>query len=174
MSPVSSASRQEARAGYRDNPKEAAADANVEVNFQCLDARFMDLRQRFDAVLCLYDVVGSFPDDTENKRLLETAVRHLNDGGPAAISVMNLELTDRIAKRRADVGADASVLLSLQASSTMQDTGNIWNPEYFVLDNKTGVVFRLERFSLENELSLETIVRDKRYRCDSAWKKDPV
>ena len=143
----------------------AAAEADgVQVEFLHCDVRRQDLGARFDAVVCLYDVVGSFPNDEDNEAIVLSISRHLVDGGRAAISVMNLELADCLATTKADVAADPSVLLNLHPSTTMQDSGNIWNPQYLLLDPKTGLVYRRERFGLGDELPLEVIVRDRRYR----------
>jgi hypothetical protein len=74
------------------------------------------------------------------------------------------ELTECLATAKADVAANPSALLNLHPSTIMQDSGNIWDPRYFILDPKTGLVYRRERFGLSHELPIEVIVRDRRYR----------
>ena len=45
----------------------------------------------------------------------------------------------------------------------MQDSGKIFNPDFFVLDTKNKVVYRKECFNEGSDLPEEMIVRDRRY-----------
>ena len=45
----------------------------------------------------------------------------------------------------------------------MQQTGNIFNPENFIIDKKSKLVFRKEMFKGDGFLDSEYIIRDKRY-----------
>src|SRR5205823_3812089 len=53
------------------------------------DSRSINLAREFDAVICLYDVVGSYADDSENLKILRNCSRHLKLGGKCLLSVMN-------------------------------------------------------------------------------------
>lgn len=53
--------------------------------------------------------------------------------------------------------------MNLKASQTMETTGNIFDPNYLAVDEKTHVVYRKERFEQGRELPIELIVRDRRY-----------
>src|SRR5207245_3112614 len=62
------------------------------------DCRSVDLDRKADALICIYDVVGSYVDDAGNVRRLENAARQAEKGGRVLISVMNRELTERRAE----------------------------------------------------------------------------
>ncbi len=128
------------------------------------DARELDLQQCFDAVICLYDVIGSYADDTENMRMLDSCCRHLRDSGLLLLSVMNLELTEHQAKHFFSLDEDPNRLAELKPSQTMETTGNVFNPEFYMIDRTTEIVYRKEQFAEGNSLPAQLVVRDRRYR----------
>ena len=127
------------------------------------DCRTVDLQDKFDAVICLYDVIGSFSDASENMKILENSVAHLKDDGCIVLSVMNYELTRHTVKHTFVLANEPNKLLELSASSTMEKSGNIFNPDYYMIDIETDVVYRREQFSHGSSLPQELIVRDLRY-----------
>jgi len=131
------------------------------------DVRNIDLGKRYDAAICLYDVVGTYADDTENFRILENLRRHLKPGGRCLLSVMNLHATLAIAKYKFNLKETPDALLKLPASHTMERTGDIFDPEYFLVDTASGVVYRKEQFDRGRSLPEELIVRDRRYTKES-------
>ena len=118
--------------------------------------------------LCLYDVVGSFSNEKENIQILKNLYYSLKSRGRAIISVMNMELTEKIAKKSniIDIYENPHRLFKLKASNTMQKTGNIFNPDYFIIDTKTNCVFRKEKFIRDGLIAAEYIVRDRRYTLE--------
>ncbi|HEX3684986.1 MAG TPA: class I SAM-dependent methyltransferase [Bryobacteraceae bacterium] len=130
------------------------------------DARNIDLRREFDALICLYDVVGSNADSDENGRILQNCVRHLRPGGKLLLSVMNFELTEHQAKSFFSLEVDSKALSELRPSKTMERTGNVFNPDHYLIDRDTKLVYRKEQFVEGNDLPVELIVRDRRYRRD--------
>lgn len=134
------------------------------VIFHQADCRVLNLKKQFDAILCLYDVIGSFPEEQDNKKILKTIYDHLLEDGIAIISVMNMELTEFLAEQQVeDIRKEKHRLFNLPPSQTMQSTGNIFNPDYYLIDKMTGLVFRKEQFNNDGRLSAEYIIRDKRY-----------
>jgi SAM-dependent methyltransferase len=127
------------------------------------DCRNLSLEKQVDVALCLYDVIGSFADNNENIKILENIYNNLANGGYALISVMNHELTKHLAKYKFSFEKEPNKLLELVASSTMEKTGDIFNPEYYMVDIESNVVYRREQFDSGNELQKELIVRDYRY-----------
>lgn len=117
----------------------------------------------FDCILCLYDVIGSYVDDDKNMQILQNISSLLKSGGYVIISVMNLHLTEFIATKKFVLRNSSKELLSLSASNTMETTGDVFNPNYFLIDKETKVVYRKETFSYDNSYPKELIVRDKRY-----------
>ncbi len=144
----------------------ASAEGLSNATFHAGDARHVDLGHGgFDAALCLYDVIGTFPTLEDNQRVLDNLARHLRPGGRLLASVMNLELTRSLAWRLADVEESPDALLELPPSRTMQRSGNVYDPRFFVLD-PGGVVYRKEQFDDDGEPPGEYIVRDRRFTRD--------
>jgi 2-polyprenyl-3-methyl-5-hydroxy-6-metoxy-1,4-benzoquinol methylase len=133
------------------------------ITLQAGDCRFIDLGKTFDVGLCLYDVIGSYADNKDNIEILKNLAKHIKSGGRVAISVMNYTLTEKLAKHRASMPEEVEKLVKLSPSRTMKNTGNIFNPEYFLLDEKSRVVFRKEQFDRDLRLPAEIIVTDRRY-----------
>ena len=127
------------------------------------DARTLTLRGSFDKIICVYDVIGSFRTLEENKKIIASIWKKLRPGGKVIVSVMNMELTKSLAIHRADVEKDPKVLLSLPATNIMQTTGNVFDPNYFLLDEKAHLVYRKEQFEFDDELSSEYIIADYRF-----------
>lgn len=128
------------------------------------DARSVDLGREFDAVICLYDVVGSYADNGENIKILQNCGRHLKAGGRLLVSVMNFELTEHQGKLFFSLESDSKALTELKPSTKMEKTGNVFDPDFYLIDSVTGIVYRKEQFVEGNQLPTELIVRDRRYR----------
>lgn len=135
------------------------------VEFRVADCRTVNLSGQFAVGLCLYDVIGSFADDDDNDAILRNLVRHVAPGGAVAISVMNMASTRAMAKpgHIVDLRRNPDALLALSPSSTMETTGNIFDPEHYLIDSRASVVYRKEQFSFGNRLPAELLVRDRRY-----------
>ena len=137
------------------------------VSFIKGDCRSVLLEDRFDAAICLYDVIGSHPIKRDNEAIVENLSRHLRPGGYALMSVMNMDLAKRLATEKQVVSRNPDVLLSLKPSRTMQDSGQIWNPNYFLIDSETDIVYRKEQFESPGlRLPCELIIRDRRYTIE--------
>jgi len=144
----------------------ARHEGSGQVAFVAGDCRTLSLGRLFPAVVCLYDVVGTYAEEESNLRLLETIRRHLVPGGRALLSVMNGTLTRQRATAFFSLDADPDRLLSLAASDTMQKSGDIFDPDYFLIETGSGVVYRKERFGAEGHLPSELIVRDRRFSVE--------
>jgi 2-polyprenyl-3-methyl-5-hydroxy-6-metoxy-1,4-benzoquinol methylase/GNAT superfamily N-acetyltransferase len=142
-------------------------------DFTSHELPFLDTN--FECILCVYDVIGSYVDKSKNFQILLNISSLLVQGGFTIISVMNLHLTEYIAKNKFILKHSSRELLSLRASDTMETTGNIFNPDYYLIDKETKVVYRKETFTFNNSYPKELIVRDRRYyedeitqMCDNA------
>lgn len=142
------------------------------LKFETGDARFYRENIRYDAVICLYDVVGSYPDVADNRRIIRTAYDLLRDDGYFILSVMNMELTEsRISdKNKGIIRSNPRFLQELLPSNTMQETGDIFDPKYLALDTERKLIYRKEQFDNDNGLPAEYIIRDKRYYGDEIKK----
>ncbi len=145
---------------------EAATRDLLQANFVEGDARCLDLGQTFDAAICLYDVVGSYTEDPDNIEILRTCARHLKAGRRLLLSVMNFELTMHEGKHFFSLEKDSKPLSDLRPSKIMEHTGNVFDPDYYLIDSDTKIVYRKEQFVEGAELPTELIVRDRRYRKD--------
>ncbi len=143
---------------------EASKKNLANAKFHEADCRTVDLASEFDCVICLYDVIGTYADNQENCKILRNVAHHLKHGGMALISVMSFEFTERRAKLYFNINEHPDKLLELPASSTMETTGDIFNPDYFLIESETEVVYRKEQFSAGPALPVELIVRDRRFR----------
>ncbi len=142
---------------------EKCADSSLNISWYVEDCRKVKIAQQFDLALCLYDVVGTYADYENNMLIIKNIYKHLKKGGIAFISVMNRHLTEAIAKNTFILKEEPNRLLSLKPSQTMEQTGNIFDPDYYLLDKDKGVVYRREQFRVGRSLPVELIVRDKRF-----------
>ncbi|HEX4322422.1 MAG TPA: class I SAM-dependent methyltransferase [Acidobacteriaceae bacterium] len=133
------------------------------IRFHYGDCRTTEIGGQFDLGICLYDVIGSQTDGNSNAEILENLVKHTKDGGYIFLSVMNMELTERLAKNRFSISANPDKLLSLPPSDIMEKSGNVFNPDFYLIDNDKNVVYRKEQFHKGEELFGELLVRDRRY-----------
>lgn len=147
--------------------KAKAKNNYLKCDFFTLDARDLQKRNyQMDKVLCLYDVIGSFPEKKDNQQILQGIWYSLKSGGYAVISVMNLDyLTSRIKEiSEFSVKGNMQFLYALKPSKIMQKTGEIFDDKYLLLDKESGVVYRKEQFEEDEYLPAEYLIRDKRYR----------
>ena len=77
---------------------------------------------------------------------------------------MNMELTESIAINKVSLKEMPNALLKLPPSNTMAVSGNIFKPEYYLINTDDGLVYRKEQFDEDGMLSAEYVVADKRYR----------
>lgn len=150
--------------------RKSANDKGLNIQFiehDCRDIRFFKSKpyfEQFDVALCLYDVVGSFPNEDDNEAIIKSAYSSLRPGGYFVISVMNFELTESRAKHRCKaLEDDPKTLLNLKPSNIMQKTGNVFDPDYYAVDTSTHMVYRKEQFLDDGFISAEYVIRDIRY-----------
>lgn len=139
-----------------------------QLSFICGDCKSEILHgERAKAILCLYDVVGSFVDNNSNQEILHNIYRHLMDDGTALISVMNYELTKANAKYKFSITKNPNELLNLKPSTIQGETGDIFNGEYYLLETDSqGIIYRREQFNRGHALPIELIVRDRRFTSE--------
>jgi SAM-dependent methyltransferase len=145
---------------------QAAAQSLNSVTFELADCRDAELNEMFDVGVCLYDVIGSYADDHDNFLVFKNLVRHIKPGGYILLSVMNMELTERRAKHWFSIDSEPDKLLTLRPSDTMEKTGNVFDPDHYLIDQNTRIVYRKEQFAEGAELPEELLVRDRRYTKD--------
>lgn len=148
-----------------DSAKRTAVAEGAYCNFINGDARSFSTGKdfKYNCVLCLYDVIGSFRDESENGRILKNIKQLLAPGGRAVISVMNMEMTRHVATNKVSLKKNPQALLALPPSETMKSSGNVFNPEYFLINTDDGVVYRKEQFSGDGYILAEYVVADRRY-----------
>lgn len=140
------------------------------VDFLLGDCREIDLGCKADGIVCLYDVIGTYANNYDNQKILNNISYHLKPNGIAIISVMNYHLTLANAKHTFSLKNNPEILLSIKPSNIMETTGNIFNPDYYLVDTDEQVIYRREQFSHGRSLPIELIVRDKRFCKDEIVK----
>lgn len=146
-----------------EKARESASEQECATTFLVADARKFNLGVKYDCILCLYDVIGSFRKTDDNIRIIRSIKRNLRKGGYAVISVMNMELTNSIAIHKDSISKNPNSLLHLPPSKTMESSGNVFKPEYFLVNEDDGLVYRKEQFVSGEQLFTEYLVADKRY-----------
>ncbi len=142
-----------------------AASGVSNVRFITNDCRTVRLPEA-DGAICLYDVVGSYADDRDNSRILANLRANLKNQGYALISVMNYASTLAAARHTFRLSEDANSLMNLPPSQIMATTGDVFDPDYYMVDTETHVVYRREQFLRGNSVPLELLVRDRRFLAD--------
>lgn len=128
-----------------------------------------------DLALCLYDVVGSFPDDKDNEAIVANVAANLADGGYAVFSVSNWDFVDRREVRKIDFDdMDSAVreIFALEPSATMRTDGEFFDSRYILVDEKRHLVCHKEQFPAGAGLPPgEFLIRDRRFTADeiSNW-----
>lgn len=151
---------------FIDRANKDSKKRNLNAVFTVGDCRNISMNRTYDLIICLYDVIGTYIDNSQNIEVLHNIYRHLKPGGKAVISVMNYDLTERLAKNKFSILSEPNKLLELPASQIMERTGDIFNPDYYIIDPDTQVTYRKEQFSSGSSLPVELIVRDRRFRKD--------
>lgn len=147
-----------------DQAKANSEELGYTVVFDVKDCRHLRRGATYDAVLCLYDVIGSFRTYDDNISIIKSIRGVLKHGGRCVVSVMNMEVTQRLATHKVDdVRRNPQALLKLKASNIMQSTGNVFNPDYYLLDTSSQLVYRKEQFEMDGELSSEYVIADYRF-----------
>jgi len=136
------------------------------VEFINNDCRSINFERQADVVICLYDVIGSFANESENIKIVENIYKNLKRGGIVILTVMYYERTLFYAKHKFKFSVEPNALLNLAASQTMEKTGDIFNPDYYLVDEETHIIYRKERFDCGRDIPSELFVRDKRYEME--------
>lgn len=143
--------------------RKAIPDTNIK--FLEADCRFIELGE-CDAAICLYDVIGSFVQLDDNQKIINNIAKHLKIGGIAIISVMNFELTAKRAKHKFSFLKEPNELLKLSPSTIMEHTGDVFQEDFMMVDEKTQIIYRREQFIEGRCLPKELLVRDRRFTMD--------
>jgi len=142
-----------------------ASKSNVSVLFETGDCREYKSKEVATAIICLYDVIGSFSNEDDNIKILQNIYDNLQSGGTAIISVMNAGITNDI--KSFSFSTDPNAIFKLEASQTMETTGNVFDSSKILFDTDSGKYYRREQFNIGQELPEELIVCDRRYTADS-------
>ena len=124
----------------------------------------------FDLILCLYDVIGSFRSESDNRLILENVYANLRPGGSAVISVMNLEFAGMSSAKVVSNQPDElyQSLRTLKPSNNMADTGEVFDGRFALIDRQEGIVYRKEQFGGDDRrLRRELVVVDRRFTLKS-------
>ena len=132
---------------------------------------------KFRLITCLFDVIGSFPKDEDNKRILRNISRNLVVGGYAVISVANSDFGGKKGVSAVDAEDRREFVKSvfrLQPASAMSTDGEFFCHES-LWDKKTGLFYHKEQFRDPiAALPAEYLVVDRRFTASEIekWVED--
>lgn len=133
------------------------------------DCRTWTAKKKFDLIVCLYDVIGSFSSDAENDRIIGNVAANLKKGGYAVLSVANAEFSDK--RNVTPVSADERpaflrAICKLDPSNAMSSDGEFFSRPT-LWDRATGLFYHKEQFDASDvDLPAEYLVVDRRYTAD--------
>lgn len=133
------------------------------VEFRQWDARKRLPGKSFDYAICLYDVIGSYRTLEENVAIVHQLANKLRKGGRAVISVMNMQHMKLRAQLRGSVHDNPQLIFQLEASTNMQERGDMFDTRYQLLDEDMHLVYHKEQFQQDGLLSAEYVVADYRF-----------
>lgn len=144
----------------------AVSEEGVGNGVEPADCRTYRAAKSCDLITCLYDVVGSFSDDNENRKIIENIKANLAPSGYAVVSVANSEYAAKQGIRVLENPTPEELLsavFSLEPSNAMMSSG-----EFFenggVWDKSTGLFYHKEQFpESPSGLRAEYLVVDRRY-----------
>jgi len=142
------------------------------VVFDVADIMEFKPSEKYDVVLCLYDVIGSSIASGADLKVVDRIWDALKIDGRAIVSVMNLAMTRKYCRRADNIFSnintqeDFKKLVRLPSSCAMQKTGDIFKGQLLLLNPDTGVVYRKEQFVEKTDLPREYVIADRRYTAD--------
>lgn len=124
-----------------DTAEKLKAESSLKnISFITADCLNYKSNKKADLTLCLYDVIGTFATKVENLEIIQTAYNLTARGGYAVFSVMNYELTLSKAKYKFKFSENPNRILELKPSNIMEKSGNIFSPDYYLIDEETHIV----------------------------------
>ena len=132
---------------------------------------------KFRLITCLFDVIGSFPKDEDNKQILRNISRNLVAGGYAVISVANSDFGGKKGVLPVDAKDKREFVKSvfqLQPANAMSTDGEFFCHES-LWDKKTGLFYHKEQFRDPiAALPAEYLVVDRRFTASEIekWVED--
>ncbi|MCQ2389552.1 MAG: GNAT family N-acetyltransferase, partial [Kiritimatiellae bacterium] len=144
----------------------AVTEAGAENGVETADCRTYRAKKPCDLITCLYDVVGSFSEDAENRKLVENIKANLAPSGYAVISVANSEYAEKqgiLALDDPDPAQLLAAVFALSPSNAMISSGEFFE-KGGVWDKSTGLFYHKEQFPESSSgLRAEYLVVDRRY-----------
>ena len=137
------------------------------------DCRDWESDVKFRLITCLFDVIGSFAKDEDNKKILSNISRNLADGGYAVITVANSDFEDKKGISLVDAENKSEFVQSvfrLHPANAMSTDGEFFCRES-LWDKKTGLFYHKEQFrDLFAALPAEYLVVDRRFTASEIEK----
>ena len=141
------------------------------------DCRDWKSNVKFRLITCIFDVIGSFVKDEDNKKILSNISANLADGGYAVITVANSDFADKQGVSPVDAENKREFVQSvfrLRPANAMSTDGEFFCHES-LWDKKTGLFYHKEQFhDLVSALPAEYLVVDRRFTASEIekWVED--
>ena len=137
------------------------------------DCRDWESDVKFRLITCLFDVIGSFMRDEDNKKILSNISRNLADGGYAVITVANSDFEEKKGVSLIDAENKSEFVQSvfrLHPANAMSTDGEFFCHES-LWDQKTGLFYHKEQFrDSVSALPAEYLVVDRRFTASEIEK----
>lgn len=141
---------------------QSAEGCNSNIEFVVADARNYSDGKKYDIVLCLYDVIGSFRSKADNVSIIKTIYKCLKYTGTAVISVMNSNSIFIPQESRISVSRNPEAIINLVPSKAMSRSGEIFDSSV-IFNEDDDLFYRKEQFSTPGKIFAEYLIASKRY-----------
>ena len=133
------------------------------------DCRIWKGTNPYKLILCLFDVIGSFAQDEQNKEILENITNNLEPGGYAVITVANYRFGNWDDDQAVDSEKFDDLLqkvFRLSPTRIMSTTGEFFTGD-FLVDSRQKLFYHKEQFD-DPKFGLpgEYLVIDRRFTCE--------
>ena len=154
---------------YSDDLIEVAKKKHPGLNFKTLDFRKLRCTKKigkFDVILLLYDIIGSFANKKDDAKIVKQIRDYLNKNGIAVITVMNQQYIKHRGVKEFSFKKNPDKIYEIPLSDAMNKTGEVFAVENILWDSEEEIAYRRERFNDEDnpsQIPEELLVRDNRY-----------
>lgn len=151
----------------------ALSKEGAEAGVREADCRTWSDKVKYRLITCLYDVIGSFAADDDNRQIIRNIADNLSDDGYAVLTVANSEFFDKRGVAIVDSNRRPEfvrAIFRMKPSNAMATDGEFFQKES-LWDKIRGLFYHKEQFGGGAEfLPAEYLVVDRRFTVDEISK----
>ena len=141
---------------------EAIELSGGELKVETHDARQLPLMEVSDLVVCLYDVIGSTPAESDAEQIVQSLFRLCKPGGWVVVGCMNgLQMIRGFAPEC--LVTEVPNKADLIPVSAMQRCGEVFDFHRMRYQPQTGTLFRREQFEENGQIVLDALIAERRF-----------